>query len=339
MKLGIWTPVPHVIREGQGFAPSPTGDARHENGRDWAFDYALRTVQEAEDAGFDITLIAERLLGPDLEAWMLAAALAAVTHRIELMVATHPGIVTPQVVAKMGATLDRISGGRAAVNVVAGWWQEEMDLFGNGTWLGPADQRAARQEEFVRVLKALWTEETTAFSGSYFTVASTSLGPRPWRAEGPPIYAASRSPEGREVVARHCDWWFADYKPGYTAFEANLALVTADVRDMSDRAHTAGRQLGYGLSAHVICADTMEEAAARAEEFEAYGKQDRKALRLASSLGAGLVGTPRLVAERILRYEAAGIGCLMLRFHPMREDMARFADRVMPLLGRARPSV
>ena len=51
------------------------------------------------------------------------------------MPAIHPGIVTPQMVAKMGATLDRISGGRLAINIVNGWWEEEFNLFGNGTWL------------------------------------------------------------------------------------------------------------------------------------------------------------------------------------------------------------
>ncbi|MEJ0069037.1 MAG: LLM class flavin-dependent oxidoreductase [Pseudomonadota bacterium] len=337
MKLGIWTPLPHVIRDGPGFEPPPADDAtgRDALGRDRAFQYALDTVQAAERHGFDITLIAERLLGPDLEAWILAAALAAATQRIELMVAVHPGIVTPQMVAKMGATLDRISAGRAAVNVVAGWWQEEMDLFGNGTWLGAAEQRAARLEEFVRVLKTLWTQGEASFDGTYFNVARTSLQPRPWRAAGPPIFAASRSPEGKDVVARYCDWWFAEYKPGYRLFEANLDAVARDVREMGERADRAGRGLDYGLSAHVICTETMAEAVARADELEAYGKQDRKALRIASSLGAGLVGTPEVIAARIRQYQEIGIGCLMLRFHPMFEDMELFAARVMPLLGRA----
>ena len=79
---------------------------------DGTFEFARDVVRRADELGFDTTLIAERFLGPDLEAWVLAAALAVVTRRIELMVAVHPGMVTPQVVAKMGASLDRISGGR-----------------------------------------------------------------------------------------------------------------------------------------------------------------------------------------------------------------------------------
>ena len=87
---------------------------------DGTFEFAREVVRRADELGFHTTLIAERFLGPDLEAWVLAAALAPVTKRIELMVAVHPGMVTPQVVAKMGASLDRISGGRFAVNIVNG---------------------------------------------------------------------------------------------------------------------------------------------------------------------------------------------------------------------------
>ena len=81
---------------------------------DEAFDFAVDIIQQAEQFGFDNTLIAQRFLGPDLEAWTLATALAMRTSTIEVMVAVHPGMTSPQVVAKMGATLDRISGGRCA---------------------------------------------------------------------------------------------------------------------------------------------------------------------------------------------------------------------------------
>ena len=85
---------------------------------DKTFESAYDVVRRADELGFDTTLIAERFLGPDLSAWVLASALAMVTKRIELMVAVHPGMVTPQVVAKMASSLDRISHGRCALNIV-----------------------------------------------------------------------------------------------------------------------------------------------------------------------------------------------------------------------------
>ena len=61
-------------------------------------------IRRGEELGFETTLIAERWMGTDHSAWMLASALAALTTRIELMVAVHPGIMTPQAVAKLART-------------------------------------------------------------------------------------------------------------------------------------------------------------------------------------------------------------------------------------------
>ena len=145
MRFGIWTPLPHTIR------PEPRMQAAITElstpgmgeGPDKSYRFALDVVREAESAGFDSTLIAQRFLGPDLDAWILASALAAQTRTIEVMPAVHPGIVLPQLVAKFGASLDRISGGRAAIDIVNGWWAEEFDIYGNGSW---SDDAAVRDQ-------------------------------------------------------------------------------------------------------------------------------------------------------------------------------------------------
>src|ERR1700731_4103292 len=134
MRLGIWTPLPHTIRS----EPAMEGGVRQVKTRggdgtpDKSFEFALEVVSKGEALGFDITLIAERLLGPDLEAWMLTAALAARTKTIQIMPAVYPGMITPQIAAKMGATLDRITGGRFAINVGNGWDPKEIELFNKG---------------------------------------------------------------------------------------------------------------------------------------------------------------------------------------------------------------
>src|SRR5437016_2366804 len=87
-------------------------------GMDGSLQMALDVVKKGEAHGFVTTLIAARHLGPDLEAWTLATALAMHTSAIEIMVATHPGIIPAQMVAKLGASLDRLSNGRLALNVV-----------------------------------------------------------------------------------------------------------------------------------------------------------------------------------------------------------------------------
>ncbi|TMJ28474.1 MAG: LLM class flavin-dependent oxidoreductase, partial [Alphaproteobacteria bacterium] len=301
-------------------------------------------VRRADELGFHTTLIAERFLGPDLEAWVLAAALAPVTKRIELMVAVHPGMVTPQVVAKMGASLDRISGGRFAVNIVNGWWKEEFDLFSNGTWIGDAE-RYPRMGEFIAVMKGLWTDGDFEFDGAFYRAhvraaltgadgkvvipAAGDIVARPAHLPHPPIYAASRSPEGKALIAQHCDVWFAEYKPGFRNFEANIARMAADLRAMDALAATYGRRLRYAINPQVICCDRQAEAEALAQEAErGAGPRDR----MVNALGAGLVGTPQFLAERLGRYEAIGIGCVMLRFTPMLAGVETFGTKVMPLL-------
>src|SRR5690606_20952215 len=151
------------------------------------------------------TLVAARHLGPDLDAWVLGSALAARTSKMEIMVAAHPGIHTPQMISKMAATLDRISGGRAAINVINGWNVEEFDLFGNGAWLPEADDRHTRMDEFIQVIKGLWGDEPYTFKGQYYHLENGVMPLKPAGRRPPTIYSTSQSPEGMETIARHCD--------------------------------------------------------------------------------------------------------------------------------------
>ena len=89
-----------------------------------------------------------------------------VTKRIELMIAVHPGMVTPQVVAKMASSLIA-SVAVVRLNIVNGWWMEEFDLFSNGTWIGDSE-RYPRMGEYIRVIKGLWTDPDFNFDGAFY---------------------------------------------------------------------------------------------------------------------------------------------------------------------------
>ena len=341
MRYGIWTPLPHTIRA------EPRMEAAIRDlttrggggGADRSFQFAVDVVNRGTSYGFETTLIAERFLGPDLEAWIMSAALATQTTDIELMVAVHPGIVAPQVVAKMGATLDRISGGRLAINVVNGWWQQEFDLFGNGGWLGDMDRRYRRMDEFIRVMKGLWTEPSFSLDGEFYRIEAGSLPIKTVRTPHPRIYAASRTAPGMEIVARECDVWFVHYELPYRRYEENFRVIAHGIHEMSERARRLDRDLAFGISAHVICESTLEAAEAKADALEEYGQRDPVSKIAAKALGPGLVGTPALIAERLRRYEAVGMECVMLHFHPMMEGLDRFATEVMPLLPGAAPAL
>ena len=115
MRYGFWAPV-----FGGWLRNVP------DEGMAATWDYMRRLCQRAEQIGYDLTLVAELNLNdikgtdqPALDAWSTAAALAAVTERLELMVAVRPNFHQPALFAKQAANIDRISGGRLALNVVS----------------------------------------------------------------------------------------------------------------------------------------------------------------------------------------------------------------------------
>jgi len=332
MQLGIWAPLPHTInREPEIDAAVADLKTAGQGGPvDRSYRFVLDVVRRAEELGFDITLVAERLVAPDLEAWLVSSALAVQTSRIQIMTAVHPGIIAPQIVAKMGASLDRISGGRFVVNVVPGRRSHEFDLYGNGGWLDGEHGRYTRVDEFFHVMKGLWTQDPFDFDGEFYPVRQGSLATKPVRRPCPPIYAASSDPRAQETIARFGDLWFVSHEPGHANYESNLQNIARDIAAMKERAAAHGRTLGFGISTLVLPAATLEEGHAKAREIEAD-----PALNVAGkALGAGLIGPPKLIAERIRRYEEIGMTCLMLQFHPMKDGLERFAAEVMPLLRK-----
>ena len=335
MKLGAWTPLPHTIRPEARMtkAIEELGSRSLSPKIDESFLFVVDFIQQAENCGFDITLIAERFLGPDLESWVLASALAMKTKSIELMVAVHPGIINPQVAAKMGATLDRISGGRLAINVVNGWWEEEFNIFGNGSWLASSDKRYQRMSEFMQTMRGLWTDDEFTAIGEFFPVKQARLPIRTLRQPSPPVYAASQAPAGKEAIARYGDVWFIQQQSTFRDFNTALEQAHSAIEEMQMLSAKYGRRVGVGLSGHVICTRTMEEATRLATELEQYGKGGTVSFVAATGLTAALVGTPELIAERLDRYREIGVEVTMLHFHPMIDGLAHFAEEVLPLLN------
>lgn len=137
------------------------------------FEYVKEVAQTAEKLGFDMTLVAELFLndikGPEadvLDAWSTAAALAAVTEKIEILTAIRPGYHNPAVIAKQAANIDHISNGHFTLNLVSAWWEEEARQYAGQ--FAAHDDRYDRVEEYMDVLKGLWTEDTFSYDGKYY---------------------------------------------------------------------------------------------------------------------------------------------------------------------------
>ena len=319
----------------------------------WA--YVQRLARRSEEIGFDLTLIAELHLNdikgvdaPSLEAWSTAAALAAVTYRLELMVAVRPTFHLPAPLAKQAANIDRISGGRLALNVVSSWWREEARQY--GVPFDVHDERYARTSEWLDVVDGLWSSPRFSHEGPFYSISDTVLEPKPLRRPRPPIYAGGESEAAKSLIASKCDAYVMHGDPP--------VRIAAKIDDMRVRRDALGLPpMIYGAAGFVVCRPTDEGARREVERItnvrasaRGYANyqdwlantqlEQRVSLEDYSvsnrGLKAGLVGTPEQIAERILAFEEAGLDLLLLQFSPQLEEMERFAEEVIPLTRSAR---
>ncbi len=342
MRFGYWLPV---------FGGWLRNVPDEEMDASWA--YVSRLARRSEQLGFEITLIAELFLNdikgvdlPTLDAWSTAAALAAVTETLELLVAVRPTFHQPAILAKQAANIDRISGGRVALNVVSSWWKDEARRY--GIHFDEHDDRYARTEEWLTVLNGVWTESSFSFSGRYYSVEETILEPKPVRKPRPPIYAGGESAAAKNLITRLCDAYVTHGDP--------LDVVAAKVADIQSRREAHHLQpMTYGVSAFVIVRDTEEEARrelaritnvspgspgyANYQDWIAHTQLEQSVSLEDYSvsnrgLRSGLVGTAGQVAEKINALADAGVDLLLLQFSPQAEEMERFSEQVMPLTAQ-----
>jgi dimethylsulfone monooxygenase len=331
MRLGIWTPAPLTIRPDPSVKPAIEALTRHGGGVDRSYLYAVDTLQRAEALGFEITLIAQRFLGPDLDSWIFASALAAQTKSIEIMAAAHPGILDPRLAAKMGASIDRISGGRFCVNIINGGRPHEFAVFGE--WIEKSATRYQRMHEFIEVMRGMWTHDDFTFNGEFYKVEHGTVPTKSVRAPYPPIYAASRVDDGMNVIAQECDAWFVNYNKDFHRYDESLATIETEIGQMERRCRELGRKMQYGINACVLIADTDEEAVAIADDYLAQLARDPSISSASGGLGANIIGSPKTVVERIRRYRSLGVDLFMMQFYPMRQGLDVFAERIMPELA------
>ncbi|WP_174292850.1 LLM class flavin-dependent oxidoreductase [Sphingomonas bacterium] len=335
MRYGYWTPVfggwlRNVADEGMAAS----------------WDYTKRLTLDAERWGYDLTLIAELNLNdikgveqPALDAWSTAAALAAVTTSVELMVAVRPNFHHPALFAKAAANIDRISGGRLALNVVSSWWADEAKQY--GLQFDQHDDRYARTAEWLRVVDGLWSEERFSFAGQFYQTQDAICAPKP--AKRPTVYAGGESHRAKAMIARQCDAYVMHGDPA-----SAIAPKTADMARLREEA--GGTPMQYGMAAYAIVRDSEAEAKRELERittvaelpagyanFDQWlsGTQLERELKIQEysvsnrGLRPNLVGTPEQLKERIAEYKAVGLDLLLLQMSPQAEEMERFAAQVM----------
>jgi FMNH2-dependent dimethyl sulfone monooxygenase len=335
MRYGFWTPV---------FGGWLRNIPDEHMAATW--DYTRKLCQRAEKIGYDLTLVAELNLNdikgtdqPALDAWSTAAALAAVTDTLELMVAVRPNFHQPALFAKQAANIDNIAGGRLALNVVSSWWAEEATSY--GLQFDQHDDRYGRTSEWLDVVDGLWREPKFNHDGQRYKLKDAICEPKPVRK--PVIYAGGESEAAKTMIANQCD--------AYVMHGDTADVIAEKIADMSARREKTGKPpMIFGMAAYAIVRDTEEEARAEvarittldpnAPGFGNYdqwlsGTQLEREMKIAEysvsnrGLRPNLIGTADQIKQRIAAYEAVGLDLLLLQMSPQYEEMDRFAAAVI----------
>ncbi|MBK0867932.1 MULTISPECIES: dimethylsulfone monooxygenase SfnG [unclassified Saccharopolyspora] len=348
LKFAYW--VPNV----SGGLVTSTIEQRTE----FSYDYNKRLAVLAERSGFEYALSQVRYASSysaaeqhDPAAFSLG--LLTETERLKLIVAAHPGLWHPAILAKFGITADIISQGRFAVNIVSGWFKGEFTGLGE-PWL-EHDERYRRTEEFIRVLRGLWTQPNFELAGDFYRIRDFSLRPQPYQVPGrphPEIFQGGNSTAARRLAGRVSDWYFSNGKD-FDGFSEQVA----DVRE-----HAAANRhtVRFGLNGFLIARETESEAKAVLREIvdkadteavEGFRKSVQQAgnstsdgkgmwadsefadlVQYNDGFRTGLIGTPEQIAHRIIEYKKRGANLILLGFLHYLEDVEHFGQHVLPIV-------
>jgi alkanesulfonate monooxygenase len=317
--------------------------------------YLGQVARAADEVGFDCVLVPSGLFCED--PWLVSAALCAQTTRLRFMVALRPGFVAPTLVAQMAATLQRMSGGRLAFNIVVGGDADELRRYGD--WLDH-DRRYERAAEFLTVIRQAWHDGPADFEGEHYRVAGAMVA-RPAETF-PEVFLGGSSEGAQRTAVQHADVYLA-WGEGPQAAGERVAKFRAQAGEI-------GPTPRVGTRFNVITRDTADEAWAEADRLireldpemvaaaqkrfqrsESEGQRimaglhggRTDALEIAPNVWAGyglvrpgagtaLVGSHEEVADRIAEYHSLGIEDLILSAQPHVEEAYRFGEGVLPLL-------
>jgi alkanesulfonate monooxygenase len=325
-------------------------------------EYMAQIARSAEQLGFEAVLTPTGVWCED--AWLVTAALTRETRRLKFIVAFRPGLTSPVLAAQQASTLQRLSGGRVLLNVVTGGHSDELRRFGDYT---PHDERYARCDEFLDIVRGAWDKEPYDFTGTYYQVSGATVFAPPDPV--PDIYFGGSSPPAVQVAARRADVYLSFGEPPPQLGEKIDSVRSAAARQ--------GRTLRFGMRVHVIARDRPDDAWAAAErllaladpdEFasaehtlavsESVGQRRQQELLAAyrrsndpqdlqvypglwggigllrGGAGTAMVGSHAQVADLIEDYAAHGVEEFIMSGYPHLEEAYWVGEGVLPQLRR-----
>ena len=292
--------------------------------------------------------------GPGFEAYTWAAGIAASVPKVGVVSTSHITINHPIIAAKQSAAIDHISDGRFILNVVTGWVQPEIEMFGQ-PMLGHED-RYACAEEWLAIIKRLWTEDDSFdHEGRFFKSKKGYLAPKPIQYPHPAIMNAGASELGRHYAVKNCDLVFTVIRTG------GLEECTRHVQAYHTLAREYGRDIKVWTLVNIVQGETEKEARdfynyyvhqqgdweAAKNMVEIFSLETNKRnvppermrpLQEAFIQGWGglpVVGTREQVVDALATLSKAGLDGLLVAFPRYEEGMRDFRDKTYPLLKQA----
>lgn len=287
------------------------------------WDGVVDAAVAAEGAGFAAIYTCDHLIAdegrtnPFLECFTTLAALSQRTNRVRLgQLVSAAAFRNPALLARMIATLDVVSGGRAELGLGSGWFAGEFEAYGY-TFLPPGE-RVRQLDEALTVIRSLWSEDVTTFHGEHVHVVEARCDPKPLQAHVPILVGAFRRKSLR-VLARHGD---------RCNFQGTPEQYARRLRYLEEACAAEDRDLAT-VERTWLCNGAL------------VGRDEREVERLRAAAategnkGGALIdlcGTPAQVVERLEEYAALGVSEVTMRFadHPHPASFELFAAEVMP---------
>ena len=330
----------------------------------WKLDWAdtVEIAQGVDQSGMEAILPVGRWRGyggpsdfnsTTYESFTWASALGALTNYVTVLATCHVPLVHPLMVAKMSSTIDHVTRGRFALNIVCGWFKDEFDMF--GAHMRPHDDRYRYAAEWLDFLKQAWTRhDEFDFKSDSFDAKSVWSQPKPIQEPHPPVMNAGGSPAAQDFTTSHCDMNFVHLKD-----RTNLETGRKEIAHLKGKARAHDRETRVWIHVYVVCRETEKEANDYLQRYvyeqgdwEAAGNllrifgmqsasydpktlEEHKAHFIAGHGGYPLVGTPEQIAEELSRLADIGVDGCLISWVDYKKDLRQWNLEVLPLLVRS----
>jgi probable F420-dependent oxidoreductase len=199
----------------------------------WSFQRVLQPVGDGRDPAYDLSgnpssrPIGDPSYSAVHDAMLPLAYVAGHTDRIGLGTATLCApFIPPVILAKAMTTLDHLSRGRVTAGLGIGWMPQEYAAAGV-----PMARRGARMEEYLRCLKAVWTEDPVEFAGEFYTVPRSHVGPRPVQQPHPPVLLGGAAEPALRRAGRLAEGWIGSTRTDLASLARSVATVRAGAEE------------------------------------------------------------------------------------------------------------